>query len=149
MKPRSDKQPWGHMDLHRCGRSSCPGPQQDVRLRHYDGFKWGSISLCASVSLAASEKILEAHISEKATDKGVQGRRDFNELMDTRPELTEWITYAPTLGLQAFSGRGREQGLQRRRGARPWESSAGSRLLCDRRTWAAQRVSGKVNGGEW
>lgn len=94
MEPTSDKQPWGHMDLHRCGRSSCPGPQQGVCLRHYDGFKWGSISLCASVSLAASEKILEAHISEKATDKGVQGRRDFNEFMDTRPELTEWITYA-------------------------------------------------------
>lgn len=27
MEPRSNKQPWGHMDLHRCGRSSCPRPQ--------------------------------------------------------------------------------------------------------------------------
>lgn len=68
---RSDKQPWGHMNLHRCGRSSCPGPQQGFCLKHYDGFNWGSSTLCPSVSLAASEKILEAHISEEATEKRV------------------------------------------------------------------------------
>lgn len=91
--------------------------------------------LCASVSLAAS-KIF----SGEATEKRVEGRGDFNELMGTRPEFTEWVT----LWCLGFSGRGGEQQLQKPRGAaRPGKAQQGVDCCV---TEAGHRLHGKCWG---